>query len=191
MKYSQQAWLRFAFGEYQTEPGGEEGGWSYDTGQDNPTYRGIEMREWCAFCHVGTMSRALFEGSATLSAIANYVIPEYWEPAHCDTAPLGADVLIADHCFNAGLGSACSVVRAWQRMLGVTADGVAGPLTGQAMHGVGDANALTTLRDCIEDDYKTKREWAVDGRGWIARLDRCLVLANKLAGASAAAGDTS
>ena len=173
-------WVTFAFGASETAPGGEEGGWNgSDPSPENPTWRGIEYDEWCKWCGA-PMTFDGFRASCTRSAIMLYVKPAYWDLVHGDDLPLGVDVLIADHCLNAGPGAARACIRAWQAGLGVDPDGVVGPLTKLAMRGA--PNALLTLRDCIEGDYRTKRQWAAYGAGWIARLGRCLTLARKLAG---------
>ena len=182
-------WLTFAIGLSETEPGGEEGGMSLDTGVNNPTWRGIALDEWQRWredesLNGGDMQRMLWR-----TEIGKLTLANYWAPIRGDTLPAGADVLVMDHCFNAGQGSVDACVRAWQTRLDVTPDGIVGAVTTLAMRGAGTATALGWLRDCIEVDYRTKRQFPEDGADWLARLRRCTTLAKQLAGVPATTGD--
>lgn len=94
----------------------------------------------------------------------------YWFPAGCDALPDDLAEVVFDMAVNSGPVAA---IRALQRSLGVTVDGVMGPLTVSAAHAAGPYAALHFLkaraalyRDIVQRDHSQVAFLA----GWINRL---------------------
>jgi lysozyme family protein len=95
------AWLTFAVGSDETQPGGEEGGWNGDDpSPSNPTWRGIEYDEACAFLNMPGMAADTFRSLVTRTCIGEIAKARYWARFHVDLLPSGPNVLYADGCFN-------------------------------------------------------------------------------------------
>lgn len=97
-------------------------------------------------------------------------LDDYWRPARCDELPEELALVVFDMAVNSGVDRA---VRALQRVLRVTVDGVAGPETISAAHEAGPTVALAFLkaraalyRDIVRDDPSQ----VVFLAGWVNRL---------------------
>ncbi len=83
--------------------------------------------------------------------------------------PAGIDLMLTDHAFNCGVADAKTLVLGIQSLLAVEADGIAGHLTTEAAGGA--ASLLAILRDHMEDDYRSKSDFATFGAEWIGAPD--------------------
>jgi len=194
MSTSFDAWVAFAFGTAENNPGGEEGGWNpTDPSPDCPTWRGIEYTEWCQWCHA-SMTFEGFRASCNLTAIKIFVREAYWNRYRVDLLPAGGDVLYADGVFNGG--GVENLQRTLNTLCGLSleADGVLGPATLAAMEVHLPTIAPRTLIDAYaaaaEVRYRRLAKFPQYGGGWLARLGRCHVLATKLAGVVPAIQET-
>lgn len=91
----------------------------------------------------------------------------YFALVRFDEMPSGVDYAVVDYAVNSGPGRA---IRDLQRVLGVTADGVFGPVTMAAVH---DAAPVTVIRDlCLTRMafLRRLRHWPTFGRGWTRRV---------------------
>ena len=98
---------------------------------------------------------------------------DYWNPVHGDELPAGLDLLLLDCAINQGPATAIKLL---QEALGVTVDGIPGPITltsaRQAMPGLlGEFCALRAWR------YEINRHEDAFGKGWFRRLFRQFALA--------------
>jgi lysozyme family protein len=176
-----EAWLTFAVGSSETEPGGEEGGY-YDDPSGGPTWRGIELSEWRDHRCDQTLTGGDMRDLLRRSEIGDIAEAGYWTPMRCSDMPKGVDVMMQDHGFNAGRFGAAILL---QKILGVTADGRIGPLTLLALRGADEPKEIILqLQKSMETDYRDKREFAQDGDDWLGRLGRRTSLAIKLAAAA-------
>lgn len=99
----------------------------------------------------------------------------YWEPVAGDALPSGVDYAVFDYAVNSGVSR---VAKALQRILGVNADGVIGPVTLEAVSAHDPEGLIRQLvRNRLRFLHRLKH-WKTFGRGWSARLDG--VLANAL-----------
>ena len=103
-----QPWFTFAVGDLETIAAdtpvdllGQEGGWSPDDpSADNPTMRGVEYHEACAFFHadVGSMSFSQFQVEMTRTVVGEIADTDYWQSAQVSLLPSGPRILYMDHC---------------------------------------------------------------------------------------------
>jgi lysozyme family protein len=186
------AWLSFAVGDGETEPGGEEGGLSWDTGADNPTYRGLQRNE--VDKAVGRkLTLVEFRTICTRTFIGRFTQVHYWNAYRVDLLPSGPDVLYMDGVFNGGgvenLQAIINYLCLPTTLL--SADGIFGKLTLAAMAGLvalPDAQIIAKYSQVAEMRYRwlaQQPRFAPDLAGWLGRLGRCKELALKIAGAPA------
>jgi len=99
---------------------------------------------------------------------------DYWGPAGCDVVPDAIKFDLFDMAVNSGVKAA---VRSLQSSLGVTADGVLGPQTLQAVSSMDAGRALARFngaRLALMADLPT---WPAFGRGWARRIAANLMAA--------------
>lgn len=92
----------------------------------------------------------------------------YWEVVDCDEWPSGLDLVMMDACVNSGPSGS---VKWLQRALGVSADGVLGPVTKGAVRSSESVSDL--IEKCVEERLKSVRSFRnydVFGRGWENRI---------------------
>lgn len=93
----------------------------------------------------------------------------YWDTVLGDQLPAGVDYATYDFAVNSGPSRA---VKYLQRIVGATADGVAGPMTLQAVEscGLSSAQIVERLCDARLAFMKRLRTWSTFGKGWSARV---------------------
>jgi len=92
---------------------------------------------------------------------------QYWGKAGCDAVPEAVKFDLFDMAVNSGVTAA---VKALQRAVGETVDGVLGPLTLQAVQTMPASRLLARFngaRLMLMADLPT---WPVFGRGWVKRV---------------------
>ena len=102
----------------------------------------------------------------------------YWHAMRCDLLPIGIALMVFDFGVNAGPGTSA---RELQSAIGVTVDGVVGPVTALAVKGADRAGLIGALHDAHEQHYRGLDDFPVFGAGWLARLTRCTARATDLA----------
>ena len=98
---------------------------------------------------------------------------DYWQPIQGDQLPPGLDLLMLDCAINQGVITA---IRLLQEAVGVTVDGIIGPVTLAHAHQampelLVDYGALRAWR------YEINRNEDAFGKGWFRRLFRLFALA--------------
>jgi len=91
----------------------------------------------------------------------------YWLKAGCDALPAGVDLMVFDLAVNSGPARA---VRFLQEAVGVTADGVVGPMTLGAARRLPPAELVLRLRNRRERFYRGLSTFDAFGKGWLRRL---------------------
>jgi lysozyme family protein len=118
----------------------------------------------------------------TLEAARMIYRRDYWTPVQADTLPAPLALLVFDAAVNNGVGRA---VRWLQQAVGVSADGVMGPLTITAVAArAGDGAAVLA-------EFQAQRlafmaglpTWRIFGLGWARRLCRLPFEAMRMGGA--------
>ena len=183
------AWLTFAVGSSETEPGGEEGGWNpTDPSPENPTWRGIEFEEYCDWLVIDPFSLpfSAFRLSCTRTRIGQIAGQNYWQKFRVDLLPSGPNVLFMDGVFNGGGVENLQVAmnEIWPPFPPLQTDDVFGPLTLTAMgQYLPTANAYDLIGIYAAVAEARYRELAKQPRfaphldGWLGRLGRCKALA--------------
>jgi lysozyme family protein len=93
---------------------------------------------------------------------------DYWDRITGDNIPYGTALSLFDFGYNAGVGEA---VRVAQRALGLTVDGVIGPMTKIRLVNEPVPVFAQAFRDARIAAYKLMPGWAHDGDGWTARAN--------------------
>lgn len=97
---------------------------------------------------------------------------DYWDRARCDELPPVVAFHVFDTAVNSGIGQA---IRFLQRAVGVADDGVAGPLTINAVRRL-DVESLAARFNGQRLDFMTKLStWDVYGKGWARRIAKNLM----------------
>jgi lysozyme family protein len=92
---------------------------------------------------------------------------EYWGPAGCDAVPDGIKFDLFDMAVNAGPRTA---IRALQRALEETDDGIIGPRTLQALSTMPSARLIARFNGHRLDHMASLPHWPAFGRGWARRI---------------------
>ena len=94
----------------------------------------------------------------------------YWLPVGGDALPAGLNYAVLDYAVHSGPDRA---VRALQKLVGATVDGIVGPDT---LKKVSAASDLRTVVNRYIDDrltfLKGRKTWNTFGKGWKARIDK-------------------
>ena len=92
----------------------------------------------------------------------------YWMPSHCDQLPSGVDYVVFDFAVNAGVGRAAKTL---QSALGVTQDGLIGPVT-MSVAAVSDPKLLIKgFSESKRQFYRGLRNFPTFGAGWLNRVN--------------------
>ncbi|MDE2105499.1 MAG: hypothetical protein KGL39_50195 [Patescibacteria group bacterium] len=94
---------------------------------------------------------------------------DYWPKVSGDSLPAGVDLMVFDMAVNAGTRESAMIL---QRCVGVTADGIVGPLTLLAVKGTDLIGLIKSLRAAQLAFYESLDGWAEFGQGWTVRVQR-------------------
>lgn len=104
--------------------------------------------------------------SIPMNVVESIYKRQYWDKVKADQMPKSVRYPLFDYAVNSGPGAAA---RALQRVLGVTDDGVIGPMT------IAAANSYTGHLGAVLTGYRLEfmtdlRTWDTFGKGWSRRL---------------------
>ena len=143
-----------------------EGGWSdHVSDPGGATMKGITMDVY----------RRYKQRTVTKSELRNITQREveeiyhdgYWAPSHCDELPSGVDYLVFDFAVNAGSGRAAKTLQA---ALGVTQDGLIGPITMAQVNACEPKALIAAYSAAKERFYRGLNTFGVFGVGWLNRV---------------------
>lgn len=143
-----------------------EGGWSDDP-RDNggATMKGITLAtysHWLGHQATKAQLRAIPQDHVETIYRENF-----WDAVRGDDLPAGLDLV----AFDAGVNSGTSRGAKWlQAGVGVTADGVIGPVTLDAAAKADHARAVNAACDARLHFLQGLKTWATFGKGWGARV---------------------
>jgi lysozyme family protein len=132
------------------------------------TSRGIEQREWNAYCKVcGLPESDVWKASQDY--IADIYHTYYWLPYGPTLAP-GIDLSFFDEHVNAGLHEAAVIL---QRVAKVTVDGHIGVITMAALRDVDPRDFINSYALERERVYRQMKGFSTYGHGWLHRVELC------------------
>ena len=103
----------------------------------------------------------------------------YWDAVSGDLLPTGLDYAAFDFAINAGPSASRKMI---QRALGVTADGVFGPMTMAAIEKADAKELIHKFSDAKTAFYKSLNNFNVYGTGWLRRVADVQTVADKMIG---------
>jgi lysozyme family protein len=144
-----------------------EGGWSDDPSDHGGcTMRGITLQAYQAYRGNPALTCADLQQIGVLDVTAFYH-DQYWVPLQAQILPLGVDLMVVDCAVN--IGSLHSV-ELLQGQIGVTADGVIGPMTMTAVWQIDAETLISSLADAQSLYYQNLPQYAIFGEGWLNRV---------------------
>ena len=91
----------------------------------------------------------------------------YWDKIHGDQLPSGVDYACFDLAVNSGVGRAAKIL---QQAVGVSADGVIGPATMDAVEKANPRDLATEICDLRLQFLQSLPTFATFGKGWSRRV---------------------
>jgi lysozyme family protein len=98
----------------------------------------------------------------------NIYMENYWDKVKGDDLPNGVDFSVFDWAVNSGVSRAS---KALQRIVGVTDDGVIGPITVKKTHDCDPEKVILSLSDERKSFYQRLSTFDTFGKGWLRRND--------------------
>lgn len=95
---------------------------------------------------------------------------DYWEKVHGYSLPSPVALLVFDTAVNSGCKESIKIL---QRSCGAEVDGEFGTLTLKAVQLISLRELIETFHLNRESFYKALPEYPHDGKGWLARNDKC------------------
>jgi len=105
----------------------------------------------------------------------------YWSPVKGNDLPHGVDLSAFDWAVNSGPRRACKEI---QKIIGVQADGVIGPITLESIKHYSPISLLKELSEERESFYRGLPTFETFGRGWLRRNEETYQLAMKILNSS-------
>jgi len=142
------------------------------------TSRGITQREYNAYCRLhGSTAGDVWKAPAdTIKAIYYH---GYWQP-YGDLIPKGLDLMFFDTAVNEGMGKSVTFL---QHALGINADGHFGMVTADAVQHISNvSNVLGSMAEQRRAHYHSLGKFKRFGKGWLARVDKCMAAAKVMVG---------
>lgn len=144
-----------------------EGGWSdHPADPGGATNYGITLRTFSAFRGEQMSKGDLM--AISQDEVAAIYRANYWNAVKGDLLPPGVDLALFDFAVNSGPGRA---IRELQAVLGVTADGMIGPKTLDAIKRAGPVTVIVDLCDKRMAFLRSLPTWGTFGKGWTRRVD--------------------
>lgn len=149
---------------------GHEGGYGNDS-RDRGNWTGGDVGKGTLKGTKYGISAASYPGEdiegLTLERCKQIYRRDYWGPAGCDAVPPAVKFDLFDFAVNSGARTA---VKALQKAVGETADGILGPLTLQAVQSM-PADRLRLRFAAARLLHMTEAHtWPAYGRGWCRRV---------------------
>lgn len=91
----------------------------------------------------------------------------FWEKCYANSLPSGLDLVVFDMAVNSGPSTA---VRELQKSVGVTADGILGPISLGRIRDLGASVSIAWFLAWRDEFYRRNSLWYRFGKGWTRRL---------------------
>src|SRR5689334_2968053 len=159
-----------------------EGGYSnHPDDPGGPTNFGITIFDYRKYVKADAGAEDV--RAMTLDAAKAIYCAKYWDALRCDDLPAGLDYAVFDYGVNSGVSRAAKVL---QRLLGVPADGIIGPVTLAAARDCDCQRAVAALCEERLGFLRALRTWPVFGKGWGRRVAEVKAAALEMAANTAA-----
>lgn len=157
----------------------EEGGW-VDNPLDNggPTMKGITFATFRAHFLDATLTDLR---TITDTEVSEIYRNGYWNAVKADDLPTGVDLSAFDFGVSAGPGRS---IRLLQSAIGVSPDGILGPLSMRAVRAMDPLVVIGNLWRRQMTYYVSLSTFGTFGKGWTSRTDARRAAALQLAGAT-------
>ena len=103
----------------------------------------------------------------------------YWDKVHADDLPSGIDYAVFDSAVNMGVGRAAKLL---QEAVGVTADGVIGQGTLQAVQKTNTRSLLENFSAEKTEFYQSLKTFPTFGKGWLNRVAEVKTISESMIG---------
>jgi len=140
------------------------------------TNLGVTQRAWEAWL-VRTVTEADMR-KLTPAAVKPFYKAMYWDKIKGDQLPAGVDYAAYDLAVNSGVGRAAKYL---QQIAGVTADGVIGPKSVDAINACDPKQTVQALCDMRLDFLKRLPTFETFGKGWSRRVAEVKAKASDMA----------
>ena len=149
----------------------ENDGQPYHCDPNDPggaTAWGVTHGTWASAANAGFVTGDL--ASAPKDALAAVLRVNYWARCQCGNMPPGVGFTLFNMAMLSGDGEAERIL---QTVVGVTVDGVVGPVTLRAVSAWSAADLITRLTDRDEDFFATLPGAKYFQHGWDRRAEDC------------------
>ena len=148
---------------------GQEGGYSNDPNDPGgATNFGVTLAAWAEWEQRPVTPEEI--RNLTRPQVVPFYAGRYWNALRCWALGPGVDVMNFDFGVNAGVGASARLL---QQAVGVTVDGIVGPITALAARGMGAAPLITALHASHTAYYRSLAEFSLYGTDWLRRTDEC------------------
>ena len=146
----------------------DEGGFVNDPrDKGGMTNLGVTQANWEAYVGRPVVEKEM--RALTPDVVKPFYKTRYWNKIKGDGLPSGVDYCVFDMAVNSGPGQAARFI---QRVCAVTADGIIGPKTLDAIHSDDPAELINAFCDDRLEWLKTLSSFKTFGKGWTARVER-------------------
>jgi uncharacterized protein (TIGR02594 family) len=152
----------------------QEGNWSdHPDDPGGPTHQGITLAVFAAhhdrIVTPKNRGQLIAELKAiTATEVATIYHQRYWRRAACDQLPAGLALMHFDAAVNQGPVTA---IRLLQEAAGSAIDGEFGPVTARAVRALSLRALIEAYAKARQRRYRQTKNFAVFGRGWLARVE--------------------
>jgi hypothetical protein len=129
--------------------------------------------------YLGRTVDEAFMRSLTPDSVKPFYKSQYWDKIKGDQLPAGVDYAAYDLAVNSGTGRAAKYL---QQIAGVTADGVIGPKSIEAIKACDPEQTVQALCDMRLDFLKRLPTFETFGKGWSIRVADVKAKASDMAG---------
>lgn len=143
-----------------------EGGY-VDDPAGGPTNLGVTLPALQHWYGTGRVATVQDIKDLTPEAVAPLYHAGFWAASHCDFLPVGIDLFVFDEGVNEGPGTAN---RHLQEALGITVDGLVGPMTINAALAAPAGRLIDKMAEVRIAYYRTLPGFDSFGQGWLNRV---------------------
>jgi lysozyme family protein len=155
-----------------------EGGWSdhpFDPG--GATMKGVTLETYRRYKMNPHITKYQLR-NITDEEVADIYKVGYWDKCRCYDLPSGVDFLVFDAAVNMGVGRSAKLL---QEAVGVSADGVIGPITIAAANAADVDLTIERFSQLKEAFYRSLPTFGTFGNGWLNRVASTKAFAQTLA----------